>query len=82
MEPSRWMGAKVVIKAFRGRTLVEEPEEPDLEPARLRENLDCRGSLGEDGNCREALGLEVAGFGIRREVRPPPGRYVLSGAVS
>ena len=76
MEVRRSTGAKVVMSAFRGReALFEESEEPLFEPVRVvLAGVDGRGS----GVFVSAMGA----FGIRLEVRPPPGRIVLSAATS
>lgn len=50
IELSRWVGAKVVMSAFRGRAFVEEPEEADLESVRVRKNFDSFISFGVDGS--------------------------------
>jgi len=76
IEEAHWGGAKVVIRAFRGRTLVEEPEEADLDAVRLR----C--VVGVWGSGSVNFGSISWGLGMRRDVRPPPGRYVFKGAVS
>ena len=76
VEVRRSVGAKVVMSAFRGReALVEEPEEPLLElvPVVL---------VGVDGRGSDVFVSTVGAFGILLEVRPPPGRIVLSAATS
>lgn len=77
IDPTRWGGEKVVMMAVRGAVFVDDPEEADLEAVRVRPGL-----IGAHGSGSEALGLGGMGFGMRREVRPPPGRYVFRGAVS
>ena len=76
VEVRRSVGAKVVMSAFRGReVLVEDPEEPLFELVRVVwTDVDGRGSDG----VLSTIGV----FGILLEVRPPPGRIVLSAATS
>lgn len=85
MEATRWGGAKVVMTVLRGRVVVDEPEEadfePDLEVAQDLEFFRC--SPGEGGGSGSVpVGFTCSGLGMRRAVRPPPGRYVFNGAVS
>ena len=76
MEVRRSVGAKVVMRAFRGREAwVEEPEEPLFELMLVL-------MTGEHGRGSDVFLSAVGVFGILREVRPPPGRIVLSAAVS
>ena len=76
MDVRRSVGAKVVMSAFRGREAwVEEPEEPLFELLQVL-------LTGEDGRGSDPFRSAVGVFGILREVRPPPGRIVLSAAVS
>ena len=65
------------MRALRGRVFVEEPEDADLESVRLRGS-----GFGSGGNCNGFLMLGGETLGIRRDVRPPPGRYIFRGAVS
>ena len=66
----------MVMTAFRGRVVPEDPEEADLEPLRV-------GDPGEGGgSARLSFGSTGVGLGIRRAVRPPPGGIVLRAAVS
>ena len=76
VEGRRSVGAKVVMSAFRGReALVEEPEEPLFEWVRV--------VLTEGGGRGSDVFLSTMGdLGILLEVRPPPGRIVLSAATS
>ena len=76
MEVPRSRVAKVVMSAFRGReALVEESEEPLFES--VREEL-----TDVDGRGSDVFLSAMGAFGIRLEVRPPPGRIVLSAATS
>lgn len=64
----------MVMTAFRGRVVPEDPEEADLEPLRV----DGPGEGG--GSARLSFGS--TGLGMRRAVRPPPGRIVFRAVVS
>ena len=76
VEVHRSIGAKVVMSAFRGReALVEESEEPLFELVRVV-------LTGVDGRGSGIFLSAVGAFGILLEVRPPPGRIVLSAATS
>ena len=76
VEGRRFVGAKVVMSAFRGReALVEEPEEPLFELVRVV-------MTGVVGRGSDVFPSVVGAFGILLEVRPPPGRIVLSAATS
>ncbi len=62
-------GAKVVMRAFLGRALVDEPEDEWLlESVRLILML----QFGDGGGLMS--GPVIIAFGSRRVVRPPPGR--------
>ena len=86
MEATRWGGAKVVMTVLRGRVVVEEPEEADFEPdLEVAPDLELFrvGMPGEGGGSGSVLvGFSGSALGMRRAVRPPPGRYVFNGAVS
>ena len=69
MDPSRCVGASVVMRAFRGRVFVDDPDDPDFESVRFR-----GWGFGLSGRGSEFLNVGGVGFGIRREVRPPPGK--------
>lgn len=76
VEVRRSVGAKVVMSAFRGREAwVDAPEEPLFELVRVV-------LAGVDGRGSDVIFSAVGVFGILLEVRPPPGRIVLSAATS
>ena len=75
-EGARCRGAKVVMTAFRGRVAPEDPEEADLDP------LHVVGAGEGGGRASLFFGSTSVGLGMRRAVRPPPGRIVFRAAVS